>query len=186
LILFLLCTTVLFSCSKNSTGPLLHLPGTPNIYVAGMQDSLVITILRYWKNGTPVTLQTKAGFTDPSSLAATGIVVTGGDVYVSGNDFNQLTHHSVTTYWKNGNSVTVGDGSIDTHANAIAVSGNDVYLAGYETGYNFQTDTNYTHAVYWKNGERVMLGDTTTFSEAKSIAVSGNDIYVAGVGGNDS
>lgn len=180
LIFFFLYTGVLFSCSKNSTGPSLHLPGTPNIYAAGFQDSLGIVILRYWKNGIPITLPTKARPNDPINLTVTGIVVSGGDVYISGNDFYQLTHHTMATYWKNGLPGTVGDGSVDTYANAIAVSGNDVYLAGYEIRKNSPADTIFTHAVYWKNGIRVMLGDSTTFSEAKSIAVSGNDIYVAG------
>ena len=56
------------------------------------------------------------------------------------------------------------DGSKQAEAKSIAVSGNDVYVAGYEDKgyYDFV-------AKYWKNGTPVILGDVSKYSEASSI-----------------
>lgn len=172
----------LFACSKKSASNFLSQPpGNLNIYATGFQDSEGVVVLRYWKNGAPFTLPNHANLSDVSSLSTTGIVVSGNNVYVSGDDFNESTKHSDATYWKNGTSIALGDSSADTYATAIAVSGNDVYVAGYKVGYNLNTISWFNYALYWKNGNPVILGDTMSTSFAESIAVSDNDVYVAGI-----
>ena len=53
------------------------------------------------------------------------------------------------------------DGSKWAEAKSIAVSGNDVYVAGFEDGV----------AKYWKNGSPVILGDASRYSEAYSVFI---------------
>ena len=88
------------------------------------------------------------------------------DIYVVGND------GSGAKLWKNGMAVTLSSGN---DAADIAISGNDVYIAGYESRGN----SVYT-AKYWKNGVAVNLSDGTRNAFAYGIAVQGNDVYVAG------
>ena len=77
-------------------------------------------------------------------------------------------------YWKNGQRVALpGDG----YANDIAVSGRDVYAAGYWV--NVSGGLN-TVARYWKNGREVPLSDGKSKVYAEAIAINGNDVYVAG------
>jgi hypothetical protein len=61
-------------------------------------------------------------------------------------------------------------------AKAVAVSGSDVYVAGFTTNSDGKQA-----AVYWKNGTMVPLHDTATGNaQANAIAVSGSSVYVAG------
>ena len=100
---------------------------------------------------------------EPNSIA-----VSGTDVYVAGSQWDgNLMHNAngseyrnpTAKYWKNGSPVNLTDGSKWAEAKSIAVSGNDVYVAGFEGGV----------AKYWKNGNPVILGDVSKYSEAYSI-----------------
>ena len=51
------------------------------------------------------------------------------DVYVAGGEF-VAAELSAACYWKNGVKTVLGDGKNGSQAEAIAVSGNDVYVAG--------------------------------------------------------
>lgn len=96
------------------------------------------------------------------------------DIYVAGFESTNSSPKSAM-YWKNGTPVTLG--SDFSWANAIFVSGNDVYVAGYDNG----------GATYWKNGVGVRLPGQTDGREAHSVFVNGNDVYVAGyVAGNQA
>lgn len=95
------------------------------------------------------------------------------DVFTAGYELNDAGA-SIAKYWKNSESHTLGAGVNGSLANAIAVSGNDVYVAGVEG--NGVQDV----AKYWKNGVAVELTDGTNRGFANSIYVSGSDVYVAG------
>jgi hypothetical protein len=166
-----------------------------DVYVAGIGITGSIYsgpqkyIAKYWKNNQPVTL------TDGTNSAqAWSITTSGTDAYVAGTEWNGRSYQdasgstykkSIAKYWKNSQPVILTDGTEDAFANSIAVSGNDVYVAGKEwNGRSYQDASGYTYkksiAKYWKNGKAVNLTDGTEDAEAKSIAVSGTDVYVAG------
>jgi hypothetical protein len=117
---------------------------------------------KYWKNGVGVILS--------GAASPTGIAVTGKDVYISGRMHDSLTGHETAVYWKNGTMVRLSDGSSDSQANAIVISGSDIYIAGHD-GF---------HAAYWKNQVPVYLTDGSYPYSARAIAVEGNDVLVAG------
>jgi hypothetical protein len=95
------------------------------------------------------------------------------DVFTAGYELDDAGT-TIAKYWKNSEAHTLGTGVNGSLANAIAVSGNDVYVAGIEG--NGVQDV----AKYWKNGVAVELTDPTNRGFANSIFVSGSDVYVAG------
>ena len=72
-------------------------------------------------------------------------------------------------------ALSTPSGMTSSQANAIAVSGGNVYVAGSASNSTGQT------AVYWLNdGAATTLPSGMTISEANAIAVSGGNVYVAG------
>ena len=86
---------------------------------------------------------------------------------MAGNEF--ADSKNVAKYWKNGKGVAITDGTRAAYTSAIAVAGNDVYVAGYEYKLN-----NFYVARYWKNGVAAVLGTGLTASQATSIALTYN------------
>ncbi len=107
---------------------------------------------------------------DTADTAASPAVV---DVYVSGAEYNGSV--GIATYWKNGQVVSLTDGTKNAWAASIAVVGSDVYVAGSESNGSVEV------AKYWKNGQAVALTDGTQRAVANSIVVVGSNVYVAGV-----
>lgn len=102
------------------------------------------------------------------------------DVYVAGCEWEgDLTSgaKAVAKYWKNGQAVSLTNGTNNARGTAIAVVGSNVYVAGDEDyGGNGRV------LKYWKNGVAVPLTDGSKRGAfAMSIAVSGSDVYVAGM-----
>jgi hypothetical protein len=149
-------------------------------------------IATYWKNGEAVNLPSMgylaggASTTSEHADYVSGIFVSGSDVYVAGGS-NEYIVDSANTYqfaryWKNGVSVNLSGGLIDSSAGGtvtsrpnttgIFVSGSDVYVCGTLSG---------SRALYWKNGSPIFLtGAGTLGAAAQSILVAGSDVYAAG------
>jgi len=89
----------------------------------------------------------------------------------------------VVTYWKNGVAVPL-TGPTYGEARSLAVSGNDVYVAGWtEDTIEYAPNSFLTAPVakLWKNGVLTALNDLTVSNAvAESVVVSGSDVYVAG------
>jgi hypothetical protein len=116
----------------------------------------------------------------PRSSGAHSIFVSGGDVYVSGQEYYK--GGPIPTVWKNGlllyHLVDVNSGGGTAYS--IYVSGDDVYVAGWE-----QNAEGYAVPSVWKNGSllyRLVEEDNVKSrgNLAYSISVSGEDVYVAG------
>lgn len=134
-----------------------------DIYITGYTENNYVT---YWKNGIETRLG--VGF-------AKGIAISDSDVYIVG-DIPSSTGSSLAGYWKNGSPLALSYTSpyyYASDANAVTISGSDIYVAGYTVDPNGNGD----HiATYWKNNVPVTL----SVGEANAIAVSGSDVYVAG------
>ncbi len=94
------------------------------------------------------------------------------DIYVVGYEDNSSSRNAML--WKNGVATILG--SSLGMANAVFVSGNDVYVGGSEVSIGPVGFIRY--AKIWKNGVATMVGND--LSEIYSIFVSGNDVYAAG------
>ena len=133
-----------------------------DVYVTGQDDSGNAV---YWKNGNPVVLS--------SDARALSMTIAGNDIYFAGIHFGYGFGNRNAVVWKNGTPLILLDGSRETFANSVAVSNNDVYVAGHENN-----DTGLSLAIYWKNDSLVKLSSKN--SSGISIAISENDVYVAG------
>ena len=130
-----------------------------DVYVSGGVGDTAV----YWKNG----VATRLPDPDPGSITATGVAVSGTDIYFAGVGTGSAGNKVV--YWKNGVETVVATGSNTFSRVGIAVSGKDVYIAATLAG-----DT----AVYWKNGVRVTLGAPN--STESGIALAGGNVFVIG------
>ena len=99
-----------------------------------------------------------------------GVTPTPDHVYVAG------MYNRTVCYWKDNDSTyTLLQESQRGCANAMYVSGTDVYVAGYLSGPAYQPS-------YWKNGSRTALPTITGSGDgyANGIQVVGSDVYVSG------
>jgi hypothetical protein len=135
-----------------------------DVYVVGWESNGTVQVATLWKNGSAFALSDGT-----MGAIATGVAVSGDDVYVSGG-VDGGTGADVATYWKNGRSVSLTDGTIQAFGEDLAVAGTDVHVAGYEGNV----------AMLWKNGVPAPLTDGTTDANALAVAVVGGDVYVAG------
>jgi len=121
------------------------------------------------------------------------------DVYVAGFVSDDANYHYPSnplynsdehpTYWKNGNLVQLNyddsrpDDPKSGRAYSIAVSGNNVYAAGYQQWFSYFIGA-LPMGVFWKNGismNRDSMNIWNTY-ELYSLAVSNNNTYMAGWG----
>lgn len=153
-------------------------PYVPPVYVhvAGYYNAGTDAAALWWKEDASALLPLH----DKTSARATAVSVSGTDVYVAGY-FTNAKGNRAAAYWKvdaAGNVERVvlysdtDKSGYQAQGNAIAVSGTDVYVAGW-------VDEGARSAVLWKNGAATVLHGTDT-SDGLGIAVSGADVYVAG------
>ena len=109
---------------------------------------------------------------DPGSNSVT--------IYATGWETNITNYARRAGIWKNTILTRLTNGPLAGRANAVYVSGNDVYVAGVDEDWNNDVAT----VKLWKNGVATNLTDGTAKAQANAVYVSGSDVYVAGsVGG---
>ncbi len=131
-----------------------------NVYVAGTIGNQAYV----WVNGNGTAL--------PQGAYTTDIFVANGKVYVTGYSGSPKK----AMLWVDNVPTELGNGE----ARSVFVSGNDVYVAGYETVSGSNT------ARYWKNGVETVLATGSTYPTALSIYVKDGDVYVSGREGQDA
>lgn len=142
-----------------------------DVYVAGSEyNSKNIQVAKYWKNGISVNLSSGV-----NRAVANGIVVNNNDVYVCGSEVTG--DKNIVKYWRNGVSISLSANS--GFAGDIAVSGSDIYVAGYE----ILAGNLHSIARYWKNGKTVDLSDGAKSASAKRICINNNTVYIVGFDG---
>lgn len=131
-----------------------------DVYLAGYQLNGTTTNASYWKDKVPTTL---------TGAIANSIATDGTDVYVAGIYYN-INGLPVAAVWKNGVATPLTNGTNDGYVYSVAMSGTDVYAAGYDGNV----------AVYWKNGIPTQLTNGQYQAWTVSIAISGHDVYTLG------
>jgi hypothetical protein len=127
-----------------------------DVYVAGSElDGPTGHVAKYWKNGQPVSLTSGSAV----YATATSIAIAGSDVYVAGweGDFVGRAGGTgaVAKYWKNGQAVSLTNGTNYGYARSIALFGSDVYVAGVEIE-GMGGSQSYS-AKYWAIGNAVSI-----------------------------
>ncbi len=110
---------------------------------------------------------TLAGCGDP------GVIYSTPHVYLSGYVTTGVAVRA--TYWRDTVPVTLDTTDDASVANAVAVSGTDVYAAG-----SFSNGGGNSTVTLWKNGVANRLTDGTKNGAAFGIALAGSDVYVSG------
>jgi len=172
------------SCKKSNIHPHVHattIDTAVDVYAAGYISTTngsggISEVAAYWKNGVITRLTDSLSFSE-----ATGIAVSGSDVYVVGY-VTSLTNpgNENAVLWKNGVATMLSPDSTSSMATCVALMGSDVYVGGTIFDVTSQTSNSTSYAnqpVYWKNGSPNLLPMATGIS---SIAVSGSDVYFAG------
>jgi hypothetical protein len=78
--------------------------------------------------------------------------------------------NTVARHWKNGREIPLSDGNSKVYANAIAINGNDVYVAGAE-----ENAASNRVLCYWKNGVKTTLTQTGAIRDRVSAIVLGGE-----------
>lgn len=140
----------------------------PDIYICGTEDNGSDMIATVWKNGVAQRLS-------GSESEATGVTVSGNDVYVLYND------HAFTNSWryaKNGvnTSLPVTDPAT-AYFYSLRVHNNTVYVVGRE-----QTAPGLYKARLFKDGLGTVLSTIATAGSEQAFDISfrNNDVFVSG------
>jgi len=123
--------------------------------------------------------QVAQSFTVNPAIGPNTTIYIAGDVIPSVNPPGSV---NLAEVWKltSGNptatatALPMPGGMTISEAYAVAVSGSDVYVAGYAGNSTGQV------AVLWVNGAATLLPSSMTITEAGAVAVSGGNVYVTG------
>lgn len=150
-----------------------------DVYVVGESKSNQAIL---WKNGEYKVL----GATDGSTSTALAVTVSGGKVYVVGSQSITVAGGSKRSYaalWVDDVLESLWDDNETVRssmARSVAVSGNDVYVVGYETDTSIGEYPT-MQATLWKNGTAIRLASGPYYSEATSVCVLDGDVYIGGI-----
>jgi FKBP-type peptidyl-prolyl cis-trans isomerase len=136
-----------------------------DVYVIGRYGYMPV----YWKNGQLM----EAISNDLQRVMA--ITMFNGEAYAVG------ARNKQAAYWKNGQTKVLT--TEESLATAVAVSGNDVYVAGVvgDNAKNFYPGYgNPGVGKYWKNGQPIELTGAESVYPT-GIAVAGSDVYIVGI-----
>lgn len=151
-----------------------------DVHVAGWEyqnhqispnESLITSHAVYWKNNVKTTLTDIA-----TGGGAQGILISGSDVYVCGNEF--AGNLGVAKVWKNGAATALTDGTSGAELTGLARLGDNLYASGVELSKEYQAV-----AKVWKNTAPTPLTqDAYLQAEANGVAVAplGGTIYAVG------
>jgi hypothetical protein len=135
-------------------------------------------IKRYIFLAVLITCQVLTFSCEDDSTPTHSFSLKGPGLYVAGSK-NTGTEWPKLFCWKDGEEVILTDGSKHFMISAIGVSGNDVYVTG------FQHKDGVSVPVFWKNGVLHSVSKReTAYSSTTDIAVSGEDVYIAFNEGN--
>ncbi len=163
-----------------------------SLFVSGSDTHIVGSYLKsstrvagYWKNSNIVSLPI---INSARASSAIKVIVSGSDVYISGNQYdNSKVPISVAGYWKNNQwtSLTSNYRDRDSLANctagAIAISGADIFVPG--NCYTGNVNVGLTYYLgFWKNGVWTELKslDSQKGGALNYITFDNSDIYVGG------
>ncbi|HEY5745592.1 MAG TPA: hypothetical protein VIU12_05930 [Chryseolinea sp.] len=144
-----------------------------NTFYAAGNQTIGNSLATYWRRENGVELSTpKLNETVNDGYANSIYVSDNNDVYVAGQENHGAGIGTIAKVWKNGavTALTTSSGA----AHSVFVSGNDVYVAGWE-----EVATGWIAKV-WKNGVATNLSPADQRAYAHAVFVSGNDVYVAG------
>jgi hypothetical protein len=142
------------------------------VYAAGSQR-IGNSFATVWKRENDVDLPTpKLNETVNDAYANSVYVSDNNDVYVAGQENHGAGIGIIAKVWKNGTATSLTTSSGAAHS--VFVSGNDVYVAGWE-----EVATGWIAKV-WKNGVATNLSPSDQRAYGHAVFVSGNDVYVAG------
>ncbi|SDD10000.1 IPT/TIG domain-containing protein [Niabella drilacis] len=150
---------------KNGIVKVLQGSGCDGIYVSG-NDIYRLDRDGYWKNEIyyPV---------GDGAEALSAMCVSGNDIYISAVK-TIASFHQIVRYYKNGVlERTLTDGTSSANARCIYVSGNDVYVGGWDGD----------PAVYWKNGIKYILN---TWGSVNDIKMIDGNLYMCGSEGGSA
>ena len=122
-----------------------------DIYIAGREGTINNPKAAFWKNGQKMIFADTVTFQVDMTALSSGTGV--NPAWVERNNSGVLLQ-----YWGQGMSVPLQETADNYLINSMALSGTDIYAAGY----NFGSDVyGPFKAIYWKNGNLVQLTDGT-------------------------
>jgi len=135
------------------------------VYVTGYEYIGQTSVAKLWTNSVVQNL------TDGTrSAEGNSVFVSGGNVYVAGYEYNLdnmgVEKNSVAKLWTNGKEQTLnGNKSANAEARSVYVSGDDVYVAGYEIV------SLMSYSKLWINGKAHNLKKEKGWASANSVFV---------------
>ncbi len=137
-----------------------------DVYICGYTIVNGIRVATYWKNGTPVFLET-----EPSRISgARDICIEGENVYVVGWQSNSIGNANAVI-WINGITHKLDERANSTFAIGVISANGNVHISG-------TSGEDGGRAIYWKNGEMQYLSQKE--SEAGDITMDGADVFISG------